>query len=542
MAWQSSTPRLPGYVAGVIRGRRHVKILNRFAAKVKAREVAQATAVDWTKYRDNVAQFALDMFGVVLWERQAEIAHAVEVHSRVAVKSGHKIGKSRLVAVVAWWWACTRQHGQVYMTSASWTQVVETLWPEVRLLWSLASERGHRLSPSAPPLDGGTGVRWPDGRKIIAFSTNTPERAAGFSGPEMLFELDECSGISREIYEAIMGNTMGGAKELLTGNPTEAAGILYDAFTEKAHLYSTHTISSEETPNASSPDQSTWIPGLADRAKIDELLGEYGSDSPFADVRIHGNFPRQGQNSVIGLAEVEAAQVRHRLPPEPGWRRLRVGVDVARYGDDDSVIYGVRGPRSLEPVVAHGQDTQAIAALVFKFVQDELTRAGGFEQERPIVRVDEIGVGGGVVDRLRSLLSEHAARHSGQALFLLEGINVSRVAMDPERYALARDEAWFAARDWLRAGGTLPTDGRLAGELSGILYKLDPRGRYQVESKDETKRRLKRSPDRADALCLAVYGREHSEPLVVSAGARTTPQYSAPQASGLGRGRNIWGK
>jgi hypothetical protein len=282
--------------------------------------------------------------------------------------------------------------------------------------------------------------------------------------------------------------------------------VLYEAFTTSSHLYSTHTISSAETPNASNPDPSTWHPGLAGREWIDRQLAIHGADSAFADVRIFGNFPKQGANAVCGLELVEAAQKRHALPDVlpsgglPKLERLRVGVDVARFGDDDSVIYMVRGFRTVLVHAVHGHDTQQIAGLVRRLVAEESERYCREKmiraEERPVIKVDGIGVGAGVVDALRV----------GVAPGEIVDVNASEVANDQTLYGLARSEMWFAARDWIRDGGTLPPDAKLlVGELTACLYKFDARGRYMVESKDELKARLKRSPDHADALCLAVY-------------------------------------
>lgn len=490
----------------IARALAHIGQLKRLKKLRDERRASRSVALDFSAYRDDPVGFAFDVFGVFLWSRQAEIARALAVHDRVAVKSGHKTGKSFLIAVVVWWWCCTRVLGQAYVTNASWLQVEEALWPDVRRLWYLALARGYRISPHEP-VGPTAGVHWPDGRKIVCFSTNRPERAAGFSGPEMLFALDEASGIGSAIFEAITGNTMGGAKQLLTGNPTLTSGVLYEAFTEKAALYSTHTISSAETPNATSDDKSTWIPGAADKAKIAELLAEYGVDSPFADVRIHGNFPTAGANVAITLKAIEAAQKRHAIPelwiagttPKP--ERLRVGVDVARFGDDDSVIYMIRGYRTVKVHAVHGHDTQQLAGLVRRLVAEEVARYGRErmirnEPQPPIVKVDGIGVGAGVVDALRV----------GVSIGEIVDVNASEVANDETLYRLSRDEMWFAARDWIRDGGTLPPEEKLlSGELSACLYKFDARGRYVVESKDELKARIKRSPDHADALCLAVY-------------------------------------
>jgi phage terminase large subunit len=365
------------------------------------------------------------------------------------------------------------------MTSASARQVKSILWKEVRKQHS----RAKFPIGGVCALDPETGLQLPDGREILGFSTNEPEKMAGVSGKNLLFIIDEASGVPEEIFEAIEGNRAGGAKVALFSNPTRTVGTFYDAFHSKSEFWHRLHISSEDSPNVT--EGRSVVPGLATLDWVNEKRDEWGEESPLYNVRVRGNFPRQGQNVVISLDLIEAALERE---PENDDGQLRVGVDVARFGDDESVIQVVRGKVARMPVARGGLDGPQLAGLVREVVRAE--RRG---DEPVTVNIDGIGVGASAYDALKD-----------DADLTVNSINVSESATD-ELYALLRDQLWHAARDWLKDGGVLPDDGKLHGELVAPSYSFDARGRIKVEGKDSIKKKLRRSPDRADALSLAVY-------------------------------------
>jgi phage terminase large subunit len=364
------------------------------------------------------------------------------------------------------------------MTAPAYHQIRNILWPEVSRLF-----RGARF-PIGGVLhkDPASGLELPHDRGIICISTDKPERIAGLSGSNILFLVDEGSGFPDDLWEPIFGNMAGGGRLLTTGNPTRTSGPFYEAFSspEFWHLI---RVSSENTPNVL--EGRAVIPGLATREWVEERRREWGEESAAYQVRVLGNFPTQADNAVIPLALAQAAQERE--APEDG--PLVIGVDVARFGDDESVIQPRRGSKAWPAIVVHGMDTVQLAGKVRQTV-DELTRPG----ERPKLNIDEIGVGGGLVDVLKD-------RHPGWDVC---GVNVAERATS-DGFSKLRDQLWFSCRDWLKEGGSIPDDPKLFSELVAPTYSFDTQGRQKVESKDDIKKRLKRSPDRADALCLAVY-------------------------------------
>jgi hypothetical protein len=429
--------------------------------------------------------FAQRRLGITAWSKQAEILRAVASHPRVAVRSGHKVGKSTSAAILALWWTQLHPDGRVVMTAPTGRQVRIVLWREVSRLYRAAN----------PPIGGelhkvpDQGLQFDDGREVVGFSTDEPERIAGVSGANVLYIVDEGSGIDELIYEAIEGSRAGGAHLVVFGNPTQTSGTFFDAFTSSRDRWHCIHVSSEESPNVTGESR---VPGLATAEWVEEKRAEWGEDSPLFQVRVRGNFPLHAENAVIGIGLVEAAVARYAEAPDDG--ELTIGVDVARFGDDETVIWPVRGRKALPPTVLHSMDIVAVSGEVAR-----LTRAMSHSDERPTIKVDVIGVGAGVADHLRALETLNAT-----IIDVNVGESAPPVCVDEPEYARLRDYVWFRLKEWMTTGA-IPDDGKLQAELLAPRYGFTVDGKLKVEPKDETKKRLKRSPDRADALGLAVY-------------------------------------
>lgn len=457
------------------------------------REAAKRLIERWGS---DPVRFSDEALGQASWSKQAEFMRAVASHDRVAVRSGHKTGKSNSFAKLAYWFVLTQgPDARVIMTSAGNRQVKSILWREIK------SMHRHARVPIGGTMhdDPATGLKFADGREIVGFTTKDKEKMAGYSGAKLLFLVDEGSGVPDDIYQAIDGNRAGGAKIAAASNPTQTSGWFYDAFHEKRAFWRGVHLKSTDTPNVT--EGRIVIPGLATREWCDEKAAEYGVDSSLYAVRVAGDFPGQGTNAVIGLALVtNATSDWSGTDFATAAGRLNLGVDVARYGDDESVIQPRRGQVTREPLVLSKHDTVHVAGATREFALD-LRRKG----ERPLVKVDVIGIGAGVADILRQ----------DPELEVIDVNVASSPTAQPESgpgYALLRDQLWFATRDWLKAGGKMPSDTRLETELVAPTYSFDPRGRLKVESKDAIRKRLNRSPDRADALALAVYEPPSTEP------------------------------
>jgi phage terminase large subunit len=370
------------------------------------------------------------------------------------------------------------------------------VWKEIRALWRRARDRGYMLPE--PALAPDTGVRFGDGTEIIGFATDVPENMAGFSGADVLFLVDEASGVSEAIFEAIFGNLAGGAKLVLVSNPTQVVGPFFDAFhRERSVWYCLHMSSEHVARENVGPGR---IRGLATQEWLDEVRRKWGVSDPRYQVRAAGNFPTQSTNAVISLGAIETAYQRWGTV-EPS-QHLAVGVDVARFGDDNSVVRPVRGLVAEPAKVVHGFDSIQVAGLV-KQVIDEYRDAGGIG--RVSVRIDAGGgYGGGVFDQLSAWNREGEL---GPHVELIE-LSPSSKPIDEVRFVNRRDEMWFGIADWLSEGGTLNRDEEppeLEEDLLGVRYGFErAHGRIKVEPKDDVKKRIGRSTDQGDALALAV--------------------------------------
>jgi len=489
----------------------------------------------YEEYHDDPVGFAGDVLGMEPWEReptmpaevasQADVLRAVAKYRRVADKSGQKTGKSSLAAVAALWWVYTRVQGYVVLTAPSAPQVDAILWTEIRLVAQghHPTQRAKGFVPKLPGVNGEPGGRLyesashglslGDGWGITGRTTDKPERMQGPSGANQFYIVDEASGYSEANLQAILGNLAGGGHILMLSNPTQVTGTFFDAFHDKAEVWETFSQSSLHTPNF----HGKCIPGLADAdyerlAKVD--WG--GPGNPMFDARVLGRFPSAGAMVVVPLSLVEAAKARWAEAPWEG--RLEVGLDPSRGGDECVYVFR-RGLKVAMPVPVHvdANDVEVppgwqVGAAVARAVLEE--HALHPHPEKPRVKVDAIGVGTSVVDYL---MAKH--RHDFDVIAVVSSGEASpRVQVRPGRtakdeYTNLRSQIAFGVPEFLRAGGALPPDGKLHGDLVAAKYKFVGE-KTAVEEKREITKRLRRSPDRGDAVGLVIY---------VPAGRRSPP-------------------
>jgi phage terminase large subunit len=509
--------------------------------RIKSGDDREIAGADFAQYHDDPVGFFRDILKIDPWARQADIIRSVADNAQTAAKTGHRIGKSLLAAGLALWWVCTRAEGRVIVTAPSQGQVKNIIWRELGMLHA----RIKHLVGGEMPLDPMVGLRLSGNRQIIGISTDTPERLAGLAGPSMLFIIDEASGFADALYQAIEGNSAGGeddeedaddyetedalseqernwfaeAKILAIGNPTKTSGWFFDIFRTANPDWACFTVSSEESPNITrvANDNGKYpakVPGLATRSWLLKMQRKYGPDHeshPVYMVRVMGLYPGHAANSVIALSDVEKAQKRGALPWIPKAEgEVTLGVDVARFGDDDSVIASCVDDRVLPLDVFPDLDGPDLAAQVIR-VATARRRGKG----RVRVNLDGIGVG---VSCLDTIIRSDEVR---EGWLYVVNVQVSERADDEINYASLRSEIWFRCGEWLAAGGALPNDSELSRELLAPTYEVAAKSRLEVASKKAMKKILKKSPDRADAVCLAVYrGRR---PAYAYAGVRVDP-------------------
>lgn len=476
-------------------------------SRERARNLAAAsgrTAPLFPEYFDDPVGFAEKELGLRLWSKQRRILEAIARGRRVAIRSGQKTGKSTAFVAAALWWAATRARGRVLFTGPGNAQVKDILWKELhRLCYDRGNlrEDGRTVADVLgvePAVMPHTGMQWPDGREIVGFVRETPTATQGFSGPEVLIIIDEASGVPDAIFEAHEGNTAAEGRILAASNPTSNVGWFFEAFHSHLEFWDTIHISSEESPNITGLEPA--IPGLAGADWLQTQLAKYGPAHPAYLVRVKGDFAGTTSNTIVGLTMLTKSHERRakRLKDEaangeqPNTDPLEYGLDVARFGDDDTIITPRRGKRVYPQIAIHGADGNEIAG---KLLED--VRARRYPGERPKVKIDGTGGwGSSPADILR-------AGHADEVEAI--EVNSSCKADDEELYTNLRSQLHFGVAQWLEDGGELPPDKKLDVELLAPTYTFDARRRYVVEPKASIKKRLQRSPDRADSLALSIY-------------------------------------
>lgn len=462
----------------------------------------EAWAWPSSRYRNDPVGFAREVLGVEPWSKQVEILEAVRDYARVAVRSGHKCGKSHTAAIIALWFYCTFPDARVCMTSVTARQVDAILYREVRKIFAKA----RRPIDGEPRELARSGIKAEDFREIVGFTAKEVEGVAGISGANVLYIADEASGIPDEIFEAIEGNRAGGGRLLMLSNPTKCDGEFFDAFETKAlrqnsdgstvGFYKCLHVSSEDTPNAVSGED--LIPGLARRAYVEEKRAEWGEDSPLFKVRVRGEFVRNEERKICSLHVLALAKARWEETPSVG--RLHYGIDVAGSSGsgDESVFVPRRGKKILRLVARRGLTPEGhVAELLGLIAEDRSER-----EPKPVVKVDRDGEVGA---RVYAQLAAHLERDPDA--FELVGVRGGAWATrEKQLYERTRDEVWGSMERWLREDGAIPEDARLEQDLHAPSWIDRVDGRRKATPKDDLRDILKgRSPDRGDAACLAVW-------------------------------------
>lgn len=381
---------------------------------------------------------------------------------------------SFVAARAALWWLYTHPQSVVMITAPTFRQVEKVVWQEIR---SAFHNSKYGLFGTILNTEIKIAPKW----FAFGFSTTNPDAAQGIHSDRVLVILDEASGIPESIWTAVDGClTSANSRILSIGNPTDPTSRFAAEF--KSPNVNKFKIGAYDTPNLKAG--KTIYPGLITKEWVEDKKIRWGETSPMYVSRVMGEFPETSNDTLIPLSAIEAAQGAD-LPPDPQTKPLRVlGVDVARFGSNETVMY-LRDKSKARLIFAmRGADTMQTVGRIIA-----LSRENNADR----VVVDEIGVGAGVIDRLKEqgigVVAANAARASG----------------DPNRFANIRAEWFWGLRERFLEGqiDIDPQDQDLASQLANLKYKIDSRGRIVIESKDEMARRGMQSPDRADALALA---------------------------------------
>lgn len=429
-------------------------------------------------WREHPIAFVRSEFGIEPDAWQADVLEAFPRERNILMKACKGPGKTAVLAWCALNFLATRPHPRIGATSITKDNIDTALWPELakwiarspfcRSTFTWTHTRvEHKRHPATWWMQRRT---WPK----KADSQQQADALGGLHEDYAMWVLDEMGGYPQSLMATVEAVHASGieTKILGAGNPTHTTGPLYRACTvDRAHWHLVQITGDPDNPNRS--------PRI-DIEHARRQIAQYGRDNPWVMVNILGEFPPHSINALLGAEEVRRAMERKIKPDIYNWAQKRLGVDVARFGDDRSVVFPRQGLMSFKPAVLRNMRTTDIAAVVAKAQRD---------WHAELTFVDDTGHWGhGVIDNLLT------------AGLPCMGINVAERALD-RRYKNRRAEMWLAMADWVRAGGKLPNIDDLVGELTEPTYTFIG-GQFVLEDKDLIKARIGRSPDLADGLAF----------------------------------------
>ncbi len=487
-------------------------------ALIRVREV-DLVAEDLTRYANDPVGFVTDVLGDAgaPYSKQAEMLDALVHHRRVSVVGANGSGKDWAAGRAMLWWLETRPESKALTLGPTQRQVDEVVWQEMREAYAGARERlSGRMFKSAYRID--------EQRFALGFSTNNSLNIQGFHSGELLVVVTEAHAMPQSQMEAI--KRLQPNRLLLVGNALSRDGEFYASHHAKRRLYHRIAISAFDTPNFTGEDGGRR--GMITPEDVEEYAMDWGLDHPLYAASVLAEFPDRLDDSLLGRDAVESAMDRgealcgegdchsERSAAEP--RNLSgadavedersprdvsatlnmttqaaalnmtdepvyIGVDVARFGFDKSALCVRQGERVLAVRSYERMDTMRLVFEVQRAVREWNAEA---------VFVDEGGVGGGVVDRLRELGAPVYGAHFGGS------------AQRPTRFFNRRSEIfWELRRLFALKAIAIPRDEELAGQLLGLRYDVSSSGQVRLEGKREMRKRGMPSPDKADALALA---------------------------------------
>jgi phage terminase large subunit len=479
-------------------------------------------------WRTNPVSYFIERLGIIPTVQQRQmLTSLVPPGAKVSVRAGHGVGKSTCLAGAIWWVLECFDYPKIPCTAPTASQLRDVLWAELAKLMRLSDLRSAKIG--VPPnfylsklfhinQEKAFDIGAPDEWFAVARTARkeTPDALQGFhasavtiaeggmtvasigDGGQILFVIDEASGVADEIFQAAEGALSShGARLVMAGNPLRNTG--YFAASHKQHRseYTALHFRSQDSP-------------LVDPSYRSRLVRKFGDGSNVVRVRADGEFPRQDDDVLISLEDAEAALTRADVVVQPNERRI-LGIDVARYGDDRTVYILRCGP-SVEFIEVRAKENLMQTTGRAMVLWHELSAAA--------IHVDATGMGAGVCDRLREQGAPVVDVNVGEAAPPREGFRAIRGEALP--YKL-RDYLWIEMARWMREAKPsfvmAPKDHAedLAGELCSVTYALDSSGRIVAEPKSEMKKRGLRSPDLADALGVTFAPGKRANKVIVQA-------------------------
>lgn len=439
-------------------------------------------------WRENPAQFVSDVFGATpdAWQVDAmrKLGGSYSPRRRVCLKACTGPGKSTVLAWIGWHrLLCFAEKGEhpkgIALSGEGRDNLRDNLWAELSkwqtrspLLMRAFTWTKETIFANDHPQT------WFLSARSYAKDADTEAIGRSLSGLHSRFPfvlVDEVGdmplAVGQKAEQVFTGFTRDGLI-LAAGNPVSTTGLLYSICTMLRAQWEVITITAD-------PDDPKRTPRV-DPSLAREQIELYGRDNPWIMATILGLFPPSSINVLLGPDDVEKAMRRHIPEDQYDWAQKRLGIDVARFGSDRTVIFPRQGLAAFHPVTMRGARTTAIAARVIH---------AKTEWSSDIEFVDDTGHWGhGVIDNMIT------AGHSPIPVFF------HGEATDP-RFKNKRAEMWMKMAEWVKGGGALPNIPELVGELTAPTYSFS-NGKFILEDKDLIKKRIGKSPDLGDGLAL----------------------------------------
>lgn len=452
------------------------------------------------QWKADPALWAKERLGRELWSAQIRIMEAVRDNRHVAVRSSFQTGKSFAAATICAWWIDVHPPGQAFVVTTATTeaQVKAILWHEIGLAHAAGNLPG-RLNQTEWWIDVNNRAQMVGmGRKPA------DANATAFHGIHrkyVLVVIDEAAGVAISIWDAAEGLAAGEHCRILAiGNPDDPLSQFAEV-SKPGSGWVSFKISAFDTPAfTGEPVSRSMLDVLVSRVYAEERLKRWGADNPKYITKVLGEFPEVSENCLILPRWVLEAQTRELQPMRP----VELGVDVGA-GGDRTVIAHRRG--GVVRIVHRGRQRNTMQAC--GDVVSAIQRYGC-----EITKVDEIGVGKGVTDRLKELHHNVVGINVGKApdrKIKRKGKREIDEHDDSEQFLNRRAQGYWHLRELFQLGeiDIDPSDEDLAAQLVDIQYERLSNGTIKIESKEEMKRRKKakgadgESPDEADAVMLA---------------------------------------
>lgn len=464
------------------------------------------------QYKGRFRLFSGEVLGIEYWTpaQLAAIARLEAGATQVVLCGGQGTGKDTLTAAWALYEAFVLG-SLVLLSGATDRQVHQVLMRhEIAGMWRHAAGKlpGERYERA---------IRIPGHERggILAFTSGSPEKFVGHHAPRIFIALTEGQALEAEIFQAAQRCKVGSGAILVSCNPTSTATAVYSL--TQSGAWETLVWSCLDHPNVL--EGREVIPGAVTLAWVELMRAEHGVASPFWSVAVLGQFPDQAVDSLVQPSWIDAGVARWEageLGPTRRTAAAMIGLDVARSGSDFCVAAPVlgnligsnnarrgKGVILREFVAWRGLDLMATTHKVRELsisIERDRTSAWRMVDAAPVV-VDMPGLGSGVYDRMEELNRDTDARVKAIAF------NGWTRRAAPARATNDRAESHWLIREGLERGTlAIPPDAMLREELLSVRWSLDARGQVLMESKDLIRPRLKRSPDRLDALSMALFG------------------------------------